>query len=726
MPPPAPKRDEAQRLLALERSSLLDTPPEPDFDDIVRLAAELCGTPIALVSLVDRSRQWFKANVGLSGVSETERGISFCTHAIEREGVFLVEDARADERFAFSPLVQGEPFIRFYAGAAILTEEGHALGTLCVIDRRPRTLSEAQRRGLLGLKRQVELQIHLRTQLRVAQERNAELEQSQERMRSLNSYLQMEMRERQRMERQMQDQQTLISSVLAHIPHSVFWKDRDSVFLGCNHQFARDMGVSSPEEVIGRTDLEMPYLTRELADLFRRGDREVMESGVPHLGYEETIRTPDGRESWVMTSKVPLKNPDGTVRGVLGIYIDLSERRRQENVLQEAKRLVEQHAAHLEAQVQEAQARTRQLMEYSGDAVFLLDDKGRVKEVNPVAERLLGLSREQLVGTFFELLAPENEREALRRALSDLRVRGTVRLSEQGLRSAAAGRVAFDISASLQVAGADRLLLVVGHDLTEKRRLEQQTLQNDRLASMGALAAGIAHEINNPTSYVLSNLSFLQEWRDELEKDLSAPGALPPRLVEMLSEAKDVIAESLDGGRRIRDIVRDMRFFSHTAGEDLAPVDVHACLDFVLRMAHNALKHAAEVRKEYEEGLPPVLASEGRLSQVFLNLVVNAAQAMRPEASRRHVLGVRTSREEEWVRIDISDTGHGIPPEVLPRIFDPFFTTKAVGSGSGLGLSISLSLIQKMDGDLRVRSEPGVGTTFTLLLPTREKDDPDT
>jgi PAS domain S-box-containing protein len=726
MPPPAPKRDEAQRLLALERSGLLDTPPEPEFDDIVRLAAELCGTPIALISLVDRSRQWFKANVGLSGVSETERTISFCTHAIEREGVFLIEDARADERFAFSPLVQGEPFIRFYAGAAIQTEEGHSLGALCVVDRRPRTLSEAQHRSLIALKRQVELQIRLRTQLRQAQERHAEMEQAQERMRSLNTYLQAEMRERQRMERQMQAQQTLLSNVLAHIPHSVFWKDRDSVYLGCNQQFAGDAGVSSPEEVIGRTDLELPALTRDTADDFRRSDRMVMESGVPILGIEDNIRTPDGRESWVMTSKVPLKNPDGTVSGVLGIYIDLSERRRQEAVLQEAKRLVEQHAAHLESQVREAQARTRQLMEYSGDAVFLLDDQGRVKEVNPVAERLLGLSRERLVGTAFEQLAPENEREPLRRALAELRGRGTVRLAEQGLRPAVGGRVAFDISASLQVAGAERLLLVVGHDLTEKRRLEQQTLQNDRLASMGALAAGIAHEINNPTSYVLSNLSFLREWRDELERELKARGEPPPRLVEMLSEAKEVIAESLDGARRIRDIVRDMRFFSHTAGEDLAPVDIHACLDFVLRMAHNALKHAAEVRKEYAEGLPPLLGSEGRLSQVFLNLVVNAAQAMRPEGSRRHVLGVRTSREGEWVRIDISDTGHGIPPEILPRIFDPFFTTKAAGAGSGLGLSISLSLIQKMGGDLRVRSEQGVGTTFTLLLPTREKEDSET
>ncbi len=714
------KRDEVLRLVSLERSGLLDTPPESEYDDIVRLAAESCGTPIALISLVDRDRQWFKANVGLAAVSETERAISFCTHAIERDGLMLVEDAMSDERFASNPLVQGAPFIRFYAGAPIQTEDGHRLGTLCVIDRRPRGLSDSQRRGLLGLKRQVELLIRLRTQVRQMRERNTELEQTHERLRSLNAYLQSEMRERQRVERELIEQQSLLTSILTHIPHSVFWKDRHSVFLGCNEQFARDMGVSSPLDIIGRTDLELSALAREHVEGYRRDDLRVMESGVPKLAYEEPVRATTGEETWVLTSKVPLRDAGGTVKGVLGIYADVTERRRERTALQQAMHLVEQHATHLEAQVLEAHARTRQLMEYSGDAVFLLDEAGLVKEFNSVAERLLGVSQAGLVGTSFELLAPEDEREPLRQALVELRVQGTVRLEEQRLCSATGGRVSFGIIASLQVAGMDRHLLVVCHDLTEKQRMEQQSLQNDRLAAMGALAAGIAHEINNPTAYVLSNLAFLREWRNELEQELSALGGLSPNLGEMLSEARDVISESLDGGQRIRDIVRDMRFFSHSAGEELAPVDIHACLDFVLRMAHHELKHT-ELERHYEDVLPSVLASEGRLSQVFLNLIVNAAQAMRSGGSRRHVLQVRTAREGARVRIDISDTGHGIPPEVLPRIFDPFFTTKPAGSGSGLGLSISHSLVQKMGGEIRVRSEPGNGTTFTLLIPVEAR-----
>jgi PAS domain S-box-containing protein len=522
---------EEKRLQALQRYDILDTLPESEYDDIVQLAAQLCGVPIALISLVDRDRQWFKAKAGLPGVSETERCVSFCTVAIEREHVLVVEDASRDARFSANPLVMGAPFIRFYAGAPIQSEDGFNLGTLCVIDREPRVLSEAQRRNLLALKRQVELLLKLRLQ------------------------------------------------------------------------------------------------------------------------------------------------------------------------------------------VKQTEARNRQLLESSGDAVFLLDEAGRVLEVNPVAGRLLGRGAPALLGASFESLAPENEREPLRQSLQALLSRGTVRLENQGLCTARGERLALDFAASLQEVGSQRRLLLVGQDLTEKRRLEQQSIQNDRLASVGALAAGIAHEINNPMAYVLSNLGYLQGWREDLERQLAAMPGCPAHVADLLVEAREVLSESLDGCKRIRDIVRDMSFFSHAPDNALAPVNVNASLDFVLRMAHSELKRTATLEKDYDGELPPVFACESRLSQVFLNLVINAIQAMQPGSPQRHTLRVRTTREGGFVRVDVSDSGHGIPPEVLPRIFDPFFTTKPAGSGTGLGLSISHSLVQKMGGELRVRSEQGVGTTFSLLLP---------
>ncbi len=534
MLPPGLQHEE-RRLQALRRYDILDTQPEPEYDDIAQLAARMCDVPIALVSLVDRERQWFKANAGLPGVMETERCISFCTFAIEQEHVFVVEDATKDARFATSPLVTGAPFIRFYAGAPIQTEDGFNLGTLCVIDRKPRALTEDQRTSLLALKRQVEMHLRLRLQVRQAEERN------------------------------------------------------------------------------------------------------------------------------------------------------------------------------------------RQLLESSGDAVLLLDEAGRLLEANPVMERLLGLDSSQLVGCSIKSLAPEEEHESMRKAHQELLARGSVRRENQSLRSARGERVSLDITASIQQVGSSRRLLLVGHDVTEKRRLEQQSIQNDRLASVGALAAGIAHEINNPIAYVLSNLGFLETWRDELERELAAVPGCPANISDLLLEAKEVVSESLDGCKRIRDIVRDMRFFSHAPDESLAPVDVNASLDFVLRMAQSELKRTARLEKDYDHALPPVFGSESRLSQVFLNLVINAIQSMQPGSPQRHTLRVRTACEGEQVRIDVSDTGHGIAPEVLPRIFDPFFTTKPAGAGTGLGLSISHSLIQKMGGEMRVSSEQGAGTTFTLLLPLGER-----
>jgi anti-sigma regulatory factor (Ser/Thr protein kinase) len=156
--------DEASRLAALRDYRILDTDPEQAFDDLALLAAQICGTPIASITLVDEDRQWFKARVGLSQ-TETARSIAFCAHAIQQEGLFVVPDALGDERFRASPLVQGEPRIRFYAGAPLVTPEGHAIGTLCVIDRVPRTLTEDQAKALDALARQTEAQLELRRNL---------------------------------------------------------------------------------------------------------------------------------------------------------------------------------------------------------------------------------------------------------------------------------------------------------------------------------------------------------------------------------------------------------------------------------------------------------------------------------------------------------------------------------------------------------------------------------
>ena len=188
--PPIPENEQA-RLKALSDYAILDTPPEKELDDLAFLASRICGCPIALISLVDGSRQWFKARVGLS-VTETPREVSFCAHAISQRGVFMVPDTQADDRFADNPLVTDDPHIRFYAGAPLVTPEGHGIGTLCIIDRVPRELTPEQKEALAVLSRQVLVQLEFRRITldldRVNTEKTrllAELQESYDRLREL-------------------------------------------------------------------------------------------------------------------------------------------------------------------------------------------------------------------------------------------------------------------------------------------------------------------------------------------------------------------------------------------------------------------------------------------------------------------------------------------------------------------------------------------------------------
>jgi anti-sigma regulatory factor (Ser/Thr protein kinase) len=171
--------DETGRLAALRRYKILDTEPERQFDDLVLLASQICGTPIALITLVDADRQWFKARVGMS-LTETARSVSICSHAIEQPGLFVVQDALGDQRFRDNPTVTGDPYIRFYAGAPLTTDDGHALGTLCVLDRVPRTLTREQTEALQALRRQVEAQLELRRNLMELKEALAQRDRAEE------------------------------------------------------------------------------------------------------------------------------------------------------------------------------------------------------------------------------------------------------------------------------------------------------------------------------------------------------------------------------------------------------------------------------------------------------------------------------------------------------------------------------------------------------------------
>jgi signal transduction histidine kinase/CheY-like chemotaxis protein len=246
--------------------------------------------------------------------------------------------------------------------------------------------------------------------------------------------------------------------------------------------------------------------------------------------------------------------------------------------------------------------------------------------------------------------------------------------------------------------------------------VQQQLAVAGRMATVGTLAAGVAHEINNPLQYVITNLTVALEELAAMEQTLAdiAPAA-GAKLARSVRGMREGLVDASDGAGRVRQIVRDLRTFTREA-DVRTPVDVRRVLDSVVSMARAEIHHRALLVRAYED-VPPVLANEAQLGQVFLNLLLNAAQAIPEGASGRNEIRVRARADGGKVIIEVIDTGAGMPPEVVERIFDPFFTTKAVGQGMGLGLSICHGIVAGLGGTIEVASEVGRGTTMRVVLP---------
>lgn len=256
-------------------------------------------------------------------------------------------------------------------------------------------------------------------------------------------------------------------------------------------------------------------------------------------------------------------------------------------------------------------------------------------------------------------------------------------------------------------AGAVVGAIGVAVDVTDRHRAEVKLAQAERLASVGLLAAGVVHEINNPLSFVIGNL-------DLVARQLATNAPPTEASARVLADA---VSDARQGAERVRAIVRDLKVFSRVQERRAAAVDVRVPLRAALAMAQNELRHRARVVLALGPA-PLVWADEGRLGQLFLNLLVNAAQAIEAGAAEANEVRVETAADANgWARIEIRDTGAGVPRELLPKIFDPFFTTKEPGVGTGLGLSICHSIATDVGGRIEVDSEPGRGSTFCVLLP---------
>jgi len=242
----------------------------------------------------------------------------------------------------------------------------------------------------------------------------------------------------------------------------------------------------------------------------------------------------------------------------------------------------------------------------------------------------------------------------------------------------------------------------------ELRDAQAQLVQSEKMASLGQLVAGIAHELNNPIGFVHANLQLM----DEYVRKLIASGGVGPDAQRAREALAKLLSRSREGTSRVKKIVEDLRTFSRVDQAELQEVDVHDGLDRTISLIEPRLKDGIQVERDYGR-LPKIRCYAGQLNQVFMNLLINACDAL----GKHGTIRVRTRPSELGVRIEIEDDGPGIPPEIQSRIFDPFFTTKPVGKGTGLGLSISHGIIERHGGRIFVESEPGRGTRFVIELP---------
>ncbi|MCG8550003.1 MAG: ATP-binding protein [Desulfobacterales bacterium] len=378
--------------------------------------------------------------------------------------------------------------------------------------------------------------------------------------------------------------------------------------------------------------------------------------------------------------------------------------------------------------------------------ILLTSVEGEIINVNPEGLHMLGYSSAKAlfdvpIQSFYH---DEKDREIFLKEMETGRVRdlemqfkksdgSTIWCSMSSVRQTNSTRGSYFITSLL--------------DITRRKEMEQeksdlliQLTQTDKLASIGQLAAGIAHEINNPVGYVTSNLNSLEEYlydiRNYIELDLTlikglTETTLPQDLAEMAQKvhkyARDIdldflqedmdelIKDCIDGLDRIKKIVIDLKDFAHPGQKDVEPVDINAGIETTLNVAANELKYKTTVHKELG-ALPLINGIPQQLNQVFLNILVNAAQAIKEKGEIR----IMTWQKGDHVFLAISDTGCGIDPENISKIFDPFFTTKEVGKGTGLGMNIAYNIIQQHGGTITVKSKKNKGSTFTVKLPVPE------
>jgi PAS domain S-box-containing protein len=500
---------------------------------------------------------------------------------------------------------------------------------------------------------------------------------------------------RKKFERDLRDSEEKLRNLFERVRQGLFISSKEGKFFNCNQALLDMLGYPTKEEFLNIDIAQDLYVNPE--------DRKNFQERIENEGYvkdlEVEFKRKNGERITVLLTGHPVKNEKGEIVGYEGINLDISERKRIENDLREANEFF------------------MNLIESSVDGIIAADMKGNIFIFNKGAEALTGYTAEEVIGKApITEIYPEGVAKEVMKKLRSPEYGGVGKLTpaQFNVVNKAGEEIPIQLSATLIYDGTGKEVASVGifTDLRPRLKMEKklqethvQLVSSEKMASLGKLAAGIAHEINNPLGGILIYASLMME-------DLSEEDPKRGDLARIVQEAG-----------RCKEIVKSLLEFARQTEPKIEPTDINRGItDGLFFLENQALFHNIQIIKKLDPVLPFVRGNAGQLKQVFMNIIVNAAEAIHGSGT----LTITTSHDthRKMVFVKFTDTGEGIAEENLTRIFDPFFTTKDVGKGTGLGLATSYGIIEGHGGKIGVKSRVGEGTTFTIELPAYPETQP--
>ncbi len=517
--------------------------------------------------------------------------------------------------------------------------------------------------------------------------------------------------ERKLAELALEQERNFISAVLDTVSTLVLVLDRQGRLM-CFNRACETITGYSQSEVLNKSIWDIFILPEEQE--FVKARMSTVEAGdYPNRG-ENFWKTKTGELRLIDWTNTALLDEQGQVAYIIGTGMDITEHRQ----MQEALRYNER--------------KYRELVEYAHNIIMRWDRMGTIIFFNEFAQNFFGYTEKEILGkNVMDTIIPETDTSGLnlRRMIEDMEKNPEKYISHENENITRSGKrvwISWTNRPIYDEEGNLLEILSIGKDETERKAVEQalqetqvQLIQQDKMASLGQLVAGVAHEINTPIGAVNSMSDTLFRTLKRL-KDLCEQAAIrEPELSPGLQSTFKIIADAehviKSGTIRVIDIITRLRSFARLDEAELQTVDVHSGLEDTLVLLQNEIKHHITIVKHFAK-LPPVSCYPGQLNQVFLNLLINGAQAIRAHKDKGTIT-ITTSTRQDRIFIQIADNGSGISEKDLPRIFDPGFTTKGVGVGTGLGLSICYQIVQNHRGDIKVKSTPGKGASFTVEIP---------